>query len=139
MRAIESIAIHAPIDVVWQVLTEIDQWPRWQRAVGQASLQGSLAPSSEFRWTSGGLKIRSRIEEVNAPSSIRWLGSALGTKADHAWSLASTGTGTEVTTVESMSGWLVSLMGLFNKEFLANSLKQTLADLKEESESRYAV
>ena len=138
MRAKENITIHAPIDVVWRTLTEIGQWPRWQRAVGQVSVQGSLAPSTEFRWTSGGLKIHSRIQEVNAPFSIRWLGSALGTKADHSWTLSSAGTGTEVTTVESMSGWLVSLMGLFNKQFLANSLKQTLTDLKEESESRHA-
>jgi uncharacterized protein YndB with AHSA1/START domain len=139
MKAEEKITIHAPINLVWQTLTDISQWPRWQRAVSVASLEGPLVPKATFLWTSGGMKIRSRIQEINAPFSIHWIGQTLGTKADHTWLLASTDAGTIVTTVENMDGWMVSLLGLFNKDFLANSLKQTLTDLKVESERQHAV
>lgn len=137
MHAEHTVMIHAPIQVVWQVLTEIDRWPEWQKAVSAASLQGAVAPSTEFLWTSGGMKIRSRIVEVSAPTSIRWLGSTLGTSADHAWTLTSFGADTRVATTERMSGWLVAVMGVFSKDFLANALKQTLEELKTEAERRH--
>lgn len=139
MHAEESIKIQAPIEIVWQTLTEIDQWPHWQAAVSEASLQGSLTPSTEFLWVSGGMKIRSQLTKVAAPSSVNWIGQALGTQADHAWSLQANDAGTTVTTTESMSGWLVSLFGTFNKDFLSKSLRQTLTDLKAEAERRHAV
>jgi len=139
VKAEEKITIQASIDVVWQTLTDIDSWPRWQNAVTKASLKGPLLPNATFMWTSGGMKISSKIHRLSAPVSIQWMGQTVGTKADHLWSLESTKTGTIVTTVESMEGWLVSLLELFNKNFLINSLRQTLTELKVESERRHAV
>ena len=139
MQAQQSIIIHAPIDVVWSTLTDIEQWPRWQAAVSASLLQGQLEPSAEFFWKSGGMNIWSQIQELDAPSAIRWSGQALGTKADHSWSLTSIGSDTQVTTNESMSGWLVASISLFNKNFLANALKQSLAELKLKSERLHAV
>lgn len=138
MRAEESITIQSPIDVVWRTLIDIDQWPHWQDAVSQASLQGPLAPQTEFVWVSGGMKIRSTLTVVSAPASIEWTGKALGTRAHHAWALQATDAGTVVTTAESMSGWLIALMGLFDRQFLSNALKRALADLKIEAERRHS-
>lgn len=138
MEAEQCITVQAPLEVVWRTLTEIDKWPSWQRSVSKASLKGLLAPQAEFHWTSGGMKIHSQVMEVSAPTAIRWSGRTLGTKADHTWSLIRTEDGTKVATSETMHGWLVSVISLFNKDFLNSSLREALADLKKEAERRHA-
>ncbi len=139
MEAEQCITIQAPLEVVWRTLTEIDQWPSWQRSVSKASLKSLLAPQAEFHWTSGGMKIHSQVMEISAPTAIRWSGRTLGTKADHTWSLTRTEDGTKVTSSETMHGWLVSVLSVFNKDFLDSSLLEALADLKKEAERRHAV
>lgn len=46
--ATESL-IHAPLDLVWSVLTDIAGWSRWNPDVAHARLQGPLASGNEFR------------------------------------------------------------------------------------------
>lgn len=139
MEAEQCITVHALLEVVWHKLNEIDQWPSWQRTVSKASLKNLLALQAEFHWTSGGIKIHSQVMESSAPTAIRWSGRTLGTKADHTWSLNRTVDGTHVTTLETMHGWLVSVMRVINKNFFDSSLLEALADLKTEAERRHAV
>lgn len=137
MQAQQTIMINAPIEIVWSILTDIEQWPGWQTAVSVTSLQGELEQSTEFLWKSGSMKIRSKIQDINAPFNIRWSGRALGVFADHSWSLTSIGSDTQVTTSEHMSGWLVASISLFKKNFLENALKEFLFELKLASEGRH--
>ncbi|REL24284.1 SRPBCC domain-containing protein [Rhodohalobacter sp. SW132] len=44
-----EIDIHAPVSVVWQVLTEFDQYPEWNPFI--TSLTGEIAPGERFRVT----------------------------------------------------------------------------------------
>jgi uncharacterized membrane protein len=139
MQGEDRIVVKAPISVVWGLLTDINQWPRWQKAVSKAHSPGPLADGQTFTWTSGGMPIRSTVVSHEPPHAIQWTGETIGTKARHDWQLAEAPEGTIVETSESMSGWLVSIMGLFKPNFLNEALGQTLADLKHEAELGQAV
>ena len=134
----KSISIDANIWKVWEILSTIENWPRWQRAVSKVSVKSSIRTGAVFHWTTGGMSIRSIIEDIEAPGKIVWTGKALGTRARHAWLLAENGGSTTVETSESMEGWLVSLVGFFDRRFLDKALTAALNDLKTAAELRPA-
>jgi len=136
MYSSQSISIDANIDKVWRILTAIEHWPQWQKSVSKASVKSNLKAGTVFHWTSGGMPIKSTIEKFEAPERIVWTGKALGTRARHTWLLTEDGGSTTVETTENMEGWLVSLVALFDKSFLENTLTAVLNDLKAAAEGR---
>jgi carbon monoxide dehydrogenase subunit G len=110
-----TITIAAPRAVVWQVLTELEGWPAWNPGVKSLTLTGPLAIGATFKWKAGPGTIRSKIEELDPPTTIGWTGRTFGIRARHAWQLidvpgdegdAEGGEGgtTTVTTQESWRG-----------------------------------
>lgn len=132
----KEIVMNAPIEKVWQTLTDIDRWPQWQEAVSNAKIESSLIPGGIFRWNSGGMNLVSTLKLVEPQRSIGWTGEAMGTHAVHVWHFENVAGGTKVVTEESLSGWLPRLLRVFMPRFLDNSLTKTLDDLRKASESR---
>ncbi|WP_322793248.1 SRPBCC family protein [Bellilinea sp.] len=131
-----EMLIHAPVEVVWQVLTDFGNWPDWQPDITFAKLDGDLREGTTFHWKAQGLNITSRLHTVQPPLRIGWTGTATGMTAIHNWSIEARGNDTLVTTAESLSGWLTRLMLLFDKHFLEKSLEASLLRLKKQAESR---
>jgi len=46
-----EIDVQAPPDKAWRVLTDIDNWPKWQPAVSAAKIDGPLQTGTNFTWT----------------------------------------------------------------------------------------
>ena len=114
--------IKAPIDTLWQVLTDVEAWPNWHHDIADVSIEGPLKPGTLFVWRSGGFKIRSTFQEVVPPTSIAWIGKTTGTRACHVWRFEMDGDSTRVITAESLSGWVPRL---FRKR-MQDSLQSTL-------------
>ncbi|MGB2875186.1 MAG: SRPBCC family protein, partial [Gaiellaceae bacterium] len=87
VRSSATIPIGAPPEVVWDVLTRLEDWPEWNPDVKSMSFAGPLAPGSEFRWKAGPGTIVSTIEHVEPPRVIRWRGKTMSIKAIHEWHL----------------------------------------------------
>jgi hypothetical protein len=64
-----EIEIAAPPEVVWEVLTEIEQWPSWNPDIKSMSMQGDLAEGSVFRWKAGFGTITSTIRRRSTAGS----------------------------------------------------------------------
>jgi hypothetical protein len=79
--------IDASPEVVWDVLTRIDSWPTWNPDVKSASMQGSVAEGSTFRWKAGPGTIKSTIQHVEPPELIAWTGTTFGIKAFHVYAI----------------------------------------------------
>lgn len=126
----QEIMIAARREKVWALLTDIERWPEWQSDVSSARLEGPLAPGTVFRWKAKGLGITSTIEMVEGEKRVGWTGDSLGMKAVHIWTLEQQTSGTRVITEESLSGWLASLLKIFDKHFLEKSLLNSLQVLK---------
>lgn len=139
MYSSQSISIDANIDKVWKILTTIEHWPQWQKSVSKASVKSNLKAGTVFHWTSGGMPIKSTIEEIEPPERIVWTGKAPGSRARHTWLLTEDGGSTTVETTENMEGWLVSLVALFDKNFLDTTLTDALNDLKAAAELKTQV
>lgn len=129
VQASTEMLIAAPDDKVWRLLSNIDGWPKWQSTISFARTTGPLKPGTEFTWTTGGTKVKSRLALVVPNTDLSWTGSARGAKAIHVWHLkAVEGGGTLVTTKESMSGFLLGMF--YSSKDLAKSQKEWLQALK---------
>ena len=74
----DEIAVNAPIDTVWRVLSDFEKWPSWNESVSEMNLLGPVAELTEFHWIAGGMKIKSRIESLEIPNRIVWSGKTIG-------------------------------------------------------------
>lgn len=133
-HACAAVAIDASADRVWQLLTGIDAWPRWNPAVGSARLEGSIAAGTVFRWRSQGFTVSSTLVDVEMPRRLMWTGRALGTRARHEWDIVAAGHGVVVKTSETFDGWLPRLMPRTMKNMLERTLSAWLEALKAEAE-----
>lgn len=131
----KEILIHAPVEKVWQIQTDIENWSKWQPDITSTKLDGDLKAGTTFRWKAKGLNIASRLHTVEPNYRIGWTGVALGMYAIHNWTFEACGDDTLAVTEESLSGWLTRLMKFFDPHFLEKSLDATLQKLKNEIES----
>lgn len=136
--AAEEIEIAASQQAVWDVLTDLESWPRWNPDVKSLSLQGDLAQGSVFRWRAGPGTITSTIQQVEPPSRIAWTGTTFGIKAKHVYGLEARGEGTLVRTEESYEGVVARLLRGSLRKTLEKGLSDGLRYLKTEAERRSA-
>jgi len=130
--------IAAVREVVWDVLTGIEQWPSWNPDVKSVSMHGTVARGSEFRWKAGTGTITSTLEHVEAPQRVTWSGTSFGLKAIHAYALEARADSTLVRTEESYDGLVARLFRARLQKTLDGALRSGLRHLKAEAERRTA-
>jgi hypothetical protein len=136
VMAAGEIVIAADQEITWDVMTDIERWPRWNPDVKEASLRGEVAEGTEFRWKVRTGTITSRFTRVERPGLLAWIGKGFGVVAIHVWRLEPRDGTTLVTTEESWEGMLSSILrGPFRKA-LKKSIDSGLQYLKTEAERR---
>ena len=138
MVAATEIEVSASPRAVWDVLTDLESWPRWNPDVKSMSLEGGLAKGSVFRWRAGPGTITSTIQQVEPPGVVAWTGTTLGIKATHVYRLEPRGEATLVHTEESYEGVLARLLRGSLQKTLEKGLSDGLRYLKAETERRSA-
>jgi hypothetical protein len=129
-----EIDVDAPVETVWRVLTELEQWPSWNPDVTSMTVGGPLAQGTVFRWKAGPRTIVSTIERVEPSRSVVWSGKTLGVKATHAWHFERVGEKTHVLTEEALRGLVARLLRGSLQKTLDAALENGLKNLKAEAE-----
>ena len=130
----DEILIHAPIETIWGIQTDVTAWPSWQPDVDGAKADGPLEVGSVFRWQTAGLDITSTVREADAPHRIMWSGHAQGIVAVHVWTLDPQEDGVLVRTEESWEGDPVNAQVEMLQRALDGSLRNWLENLKRAAE-----
>jgi hypothetical protein len=99
-----EIDIAAPLDVVWRLHTDVNQWPSWNLEITAAKIAGEFQPGNSFTWTSWGVTVTSTIHVVEDHSHTVWSGPTQGIMGIHEWRFEETPSGVHVATNESWSG-----------------------------------
>ncbi len=126
---------------VWQKFQKLEEWPWWNRVVGQA------------RWISGQpwekgsqflmelvrprkVSVRPVVLESAPPNKIAWVGKTAGFTGEHWFTFEAQPDGTTlIKTWEEMSGWATAFFGNGMKQALLNAHKDWLEALKTEAET----
>lgn len=134
VKCSKEIIINAPVEKVWNILTDIDNWPDWQTAITYSKINGELKPGTTFDWKAEGLKIHSTLHTVKKTEYLGWTGKSLGSFAIHNWILKDVNGKTEVFVEESMEGFLVRLLKKTFQKVLEKGMTASLEQLKRASE-----
>lgn len=128
--------IGAPVELVWDVLSDLGGWPKWNPSVSRMNVRGRMDVGTTFEWVGGGSKITSRLEEIDRPSRIAWSGRTMGIRAVHVWEFSAVPGGTFVKTGESFDGLPARLLPGPLRKMLDKALRDGMDALKIEAESR---
>lgn len=130
----KEIVINSTPEKIWNILTNIQSWDKWNERIIKSKLEGELEVGSSFTWKTNGSKIKSKIHSISPNRILGWEGRTFGASAIHNWYLEPSETGTKVRVEESMEGWLINLMKKKMNEKLADDMVYWLERLKAESE-----
>jgi hypothetical protein len=100
----DEILVHAPVEVVWDLQTDVSDWPAWRTGIESAELVGRFEVGATFHWATGGLESASTIEQARRHRRAAWGGPASGIMGMRVWEFTPEAGGTRVATVESWAG-----------------------------------
>ena len=135
VRAHHEIDIDAPLEIIWRLHTDVNNWPTWQTEITAARLDGTFQPGASFEWTSYGFTVVSTIYVVVERARVLWGGTAGGITGVHEWRFSQTPTGVHVITQESFAGEPVQADIASMQSTLDSSLAAWLGHLKAAAES----
>jgi hypothetical protein len=138
-----AIQISAPIELVWQVLTDFEKWKDWNPIVNRAS--GSATVHSSLKITMRGpdgkdaMQYQATVLEANPPKNFRWRATMMSGfmfTNDRVFELKEKNGGTELVNTEQFSGLLVPLFWGKMSLFVVPMLEKMNKALKDKLEDR---
>ena len=135
VKAKESIQIDATPEKVWEILSDINNWDKWNSDIKHAKLNGELKAGTTFNWNNGGNKITSTLHTVTPFKEIGWSGKAFGAFAIHNFTIIADNGYTTVLIEESMEGLLMRLFKGYMQNTLKGSINKWLIQIKEVAEN----
>lgn len=143
MRIKETIAIAAPVETVWRVLTEMERWPEWNTVCRECRVEGGrhMAEGACISFRLDLLvfpvRIAPEIKECERGKSLTWAGAKWGVRATHAFLLHPADAGTCLESIEVFSGpmlWAARLFGFQGR--LHRLTQRMLCAIRAEAEYR---
>lgn len=131
IRDRQSVIINAPIDRVWQLLTNVNAWPNWNKEIKMATCE-KVTVDGAFEWQVRLSHFKSRFHVVDSPNTLSWTGKSKWVKSIFVWNLEASDSQTIVTVEESLEGFIVPVFNNHSK--LHNILIDWLHALKQEAE-----
>jgi len=127
--------VSASPEAVWRALVRVEAWPLWHPGIRLAILRGRLEPGTVLHWRADGMRIVSRIMEVDEPRRVGWTLRTMGGRGYQLWTIElepheGGGAATRVRLQESWEGFLVSLLRRTLGRTLDRSRKEWLDRLK---------
>ena len=136
VKADSQIEINAPLSTVWETLTNISNWPSWQKDITEAVVHGNIQEGTGFDWKAGGLSFKSRIHTAIPQSSFGWTGTTFGARAIHNWTFEEKGNKTIVRVEESLQGAFPKLFRSYFQKNLSAGVANSLKELKAAAEAK---
>ena len=133
IRDRQSIIINAPIEKVWDILTDIQHWPTWNKEIKSTKCSSLVEEGAKFDWHIRLTTFRSYIQAVNEPTLLSWTGKSKLMKSIFVWNLEASDQQTIVTVEESIEGFVIPIFNNHSK--LHDILIDWLSALKRKSES----
>ena len=140
----EEIEITAPLAIVWNVFSRLEEWDEWNTACqschlveGEETAAGACF-SFVVRPFTLPIKVKPRITNCVPGEEVVWEGKRLGIHAIHTWTFREVNGSVALTSSETFSGPLIWLARLILVPQRLHTLtRQLLASIKQEAEARY--
>jgi uncharacterized membrane protein len=135
----ETIEIGAPPDVVWEVLRDVESWPRWTASMTSVELvtDGPLREGSVAKVKQPKLPLATFVVDgYDEGRSFSWTASASGVTSTGDHRVEAAPEGSRATVVLHQSGALAGFVGLAYAKLIRRYVRMEAEGLKREAESR---
>jgi uncharacterized membrane protein len=129
-----SVDIETNPEHIWDIMSDFENWPRWNPEIQSVELLGPLVEGTGFKWKAGPGTINSKLTHVEKPIKLAWTGVTFGIKAIHVWDIRLIESVSRVTTEESWNGLHVRIFKKYFQKMLERSIHSGLKYLKVEAE-----
>lgn len=139
----EEVFIHAALETVWEVFSEIENWAEWNPVCRQCRFEtgNALATGACISFELNPIVFPMRIAPVvtncEAGRSVTWTGSKWGIHAKHTFNFEAIDDGVRLESIETFSGlmlWPARLIGMPKR--LHGLTRRLLDAVKGASENR---
>lgn len=139
VHLVETIVINATPQQVWEVMTDVNNWPNWQKNITSAVSETSLAVGNVFNMTNSGDDIKGTFNSVQPFKNFGWESHYEGLDVAHNWTLTALEKQTLVRDEEGMEGPYAEANKAGIQTSIEKSKPEWLAFLKKEVERVNAV
>jgi coniferyl-aldehyde dehydrogenase len=116
-----AAVIHASVERVWDLLTDVERWPSWWRACRWVRLESpASAASVVFRWKAHPVELRSAVVKSDRPHCFAITADGRGVHAERTFTLRPTPDGSSTVVVSHETQ--VGLLPWLGRAFLAPRL-----------------
>lgn len=139
----ETVFIHAPLETVWAVFSEIENWSGWNPVcrecrleTGDAMTEGACISFKLNPLTP--MRIASVVTHCEAGRALTWTGDKWGIHAEHTFKFEAVDSKVRLESIETFSGlmlWPARLIGVPGR--LHKLTRRLLSAIKTTSENRY--
>lgn len=132
IRDRQSAIVNAPIEKVWDLLVNVNDWPDWNPEIKSAKCD-KVEPGAEFEWTVRHTHLHSKFKVVDEPTLLTWVGKGKLTKMIFVWSFEASDEQTIITVEQSVEGIVLPLFNNHSKlhDILIDWLEALKAKLEE--------
>jgi hypothetical protein len=134
-----DIIINKDQKSIWQILTDINNWGRWNPSIDHAVMYGRLKEGTSFKCNSGKWEFDCEISKLELERYILFKGKTIGLTLVIAWQLEQASSGIKAIVSLKASGWMA---GVFRKrltEYSEYILHRWLESLKTQAERGMAI
>src|SRR5262245_26378101 len=122
--------VDVPLEIAWQHLAQVEQWPTWARHIKQVELnpkgQLTLKTVGRFRLANG-IRSEFKMTELNPSQNWKWVGRFLWLVVhyDHRFETVSEGR-TKLTWLVSANGFAVSVLVILLSAIYNSNLEKVV-------------
>ncbi len=131
IRDRQSSIVNAPIENVWNLLTNINSWSEWSSEIKSINCE-KVEEGALFKWTIRHTKMHSSIQAMKKPNLFAWTGKSSFIKTIFVWNLEESENQTLITVELSVEGLVIPLFN--NPSKLHDLLLNWLNALKTKAE-----
>ena len=140
----ESVTISAPVEIVWEVFTRVENWSDWNPVCRECRLDtgdrlaAGTCLSFEINPLGLPMRIAPEVKMYEKARRVTWAGSKWGIHAEHAFYFKTVGEKVRVDSIETFSGPMLlpaKLIGIPGR--LHKLTRQLLEAMQTAAESRY--
>ena len=139
MRFEDSAVIAAPASTVWEVYSDVEQWPEWTDSVTSVELldPGPLRVGSRARIRQPRLPVAEwTVTEIDEGRSFTWVARGPGVRSTGTHVVEPHGDGARGTAILVQAGLLGPLVGFLTRGLTKRYLAMEAAGLKARAEAR---
>jgi len=134
MNVRREIKIESNKNLIWRILSNINQYSRWNPHITNAAIYGTFEKNNDIKMSSGEWEFKFRIIETVVEHGFYLSGETTGVNIDFKLKIDDSGSDVIITAEANLSGWIAVIFKKKIRQSASDFLGLFLSSLKAKAE-----